>query len=267
MDNQKSVRPGSFVRPVSNAVSCCKSDAHSDAAPAKGEVGSGTEMETVVEPVPAPGKAPEGMVWIPPGRFAMGSPFAAFDDARPIHTVEVDGFWIETTPVTNAQFERFVKATGYVTVAERRPDPKDFPGVPLDKLVAGSLVFLPPSHPVRLDDVSQWWAYVPGANWRHPEGPHSSLKGREHHPVVQVCYDDALAYAKWAGRRLPTEAEWEYAARGGLSQMPYVWGKTFLKDGKHMANTFQGNNKGKCLQNHHSGSIEGRTGPLPTLCP
>jgi formylglycine-generating enzyme required for sulfatase activity len=180
------------------------------------------------------------MLWIPPGRFSMGSDYAPFGDARPIHTVDLDGFWMDRTPVTNAEFARFVRATGYRTVAERKPDPKEYPGVPPDKLVPGSLVFSPPSRAVTLDDVSQWWRYVPSASWRHPEGPGSSIAGRENHPVVQVCWDDAAAYAKWAGKRLPTEAEWEYAARGGLTQQPYVWGGSLRPHGKTMANIFQG---------------------------
>ncbi len=170
----------------------------------------------------------------------MGSDDERFPDARPVHTVALDGFYMDRYPVTNAQFARFVEATGYVTIAERKPDPKDFPGVPADKLVPGAVVYSAPPKDVPLDDVRQWWRYVPGASWRHPEGPGSGIKGRENHPVVQVCWEDAAAYAKWAGKRLPTEAEWEYAARGGLSQKPYVWGDEFKPGGKPMANTFQG---------------------------
>jgi sulfatase modifying factor 1 len=181
------------------------------------------------------------MVAIPTGQFAMGSDYGMFEDAQPVHAVALDGFFIDRNLVTNTQFARFVKATGYKTVAERKPDPKLFPGVPADKLVPGSVVFVPPAKAVPLDDVSQWWRYVPGANWRHPEGPKSDLKGRDKHPVVQVCWEDAMAYARWAGKRLPTEAEWEYAARGGLKQKPYVWGDKFQPNGKTMANTFQGN--------------------------
>lgn len=189
---------------------------------------------------PVRATAPEGMVWIPEGKFLMGSDYPAFDDARPIHAVEVDGFFMDATPVTNEQYARFVRATGYVTVAERPLDPSDFPGAPREKLVPGAIVFVAPPHPVPLDDVSQWWKYVPGASWKHPEGPGSSIDARMNHPVVQVAWEDAVAYAKWAGKRLPTEAEWERAARGGLEQMPYVWGKEFRPGGKSMANTFDG---------------------------
>lgn len=185
-----------------------------------------------------PGPAPAGMVWIPGGTFKMGA--ADIDDATPVHPVALDGFWMDETEVTNAEFARFVEATGYVTVAERQPDPRDFPGADPADLVPGSIVFKKPEGPVSLDRPLSWWEYVPGATWRRPRGPSSSIEGSENHPVVQVCWDDAVAYARWAGKRLPTEAEWEYAARGGLAGKTYVWGDTFRQDGRLLANTWQG---------------------------
>ncbi|GAA4791366.1 formylglycine-generating enzyme family protein [Olivibacter ginsenosidimutans] len=178
------------------------------------------------------------MVLIKGGTFQMGS--AEFADAKPIHEVSVSDFWMDEHEVTNAQFARFVEATGYITVAERALDPADFPGVSKDLLVPGSAVFTPPKEHVDLTNHLQWWKYVPGASWRRPKGPGSSIQGKENEPVVQVSYEDAEAFAKWAGKRLPTEAEWEYAARGGLKGKKYYWGDELKPKGKWVANTYQG---------------------------
>ncbi len=170
----------------------------------------------------------------------MGCDDCDMPDTQPVHPVEVDGFWMDRTPVTNAQFEQFFKATSYVTVAERKPDPKDYPGVDPKDLVPGSAVFTPPSGDVPLDEVHQWWRYVLGASWKHPEGPASTIAGREDHPVVHVAWQDAVAYAKWAGKRLPTEAEFEFAVRGGLDRNAYAWGNELKPNGKWAANIWQG---------------------------
>ncbi|QDU82307.1 Serine/threonine-protein kinase pkn1 [Polystyrenella longa] len=187
-----------------------------------------------------PGDAPPGMVWIPGGEFTMGIEDRRFRDTTPLHKVKVDGFWIDKTEVTNAQFKEFVDATDYVTVAERKPTQEEFPGAPPENLFAGSVCFSPPAGQVPLDNHLQWWNYVAGTSWKQPEGEGSNLEGRENHPVVHVAYEDALAFAEWAGKQIPTEAEWEYAARGGLEQSKFGWGDEFQPDGEYMANTFQG---------------------------
>ncbi len=187
-----------------------------------------------------PGPASDGMVWIPGGAFWMGCADCGMPDALPVHLVVVDGFWMDETPVTNAEFARFVKATGYMTVAELQPDPKDFPGAPPEMLVPGSAVFTPPPTDVPLDNYLQWWRYVKGASWKQPEGPGTSIKGREDHPAVHIAWDDAMAYAKWAGKRLPSEAEFEFAARGGLDRSRYAWGNELKPGGKWAANIWQG---------------------------
>ena len=210
---------------------------------------SATFGPTIPNANSAPVPVPPGMVWIPGGEFSMGSAVESESlcslpgitrDASPVHRVYVDGFWMDATELTNEAFAAFVKATGYLTIAERTPTAAEFPGAPPENLVAGSTVFTPTPGPVPLNNHYQWWRYQKGANWRHPEGPESSITGREKYPVVQIAYDDAVAYARWAGKRLPTEAEWEFAARGGMAGKLYAWGDDFHVAGKAMANTYQG---------------------------
>jgi formylglycine-generating enzyme required for sulfatase activity len=192
------------------------------------------------DPQRPPGPAPaKDMVWVPEGSFLMGSE-DFYPEERPVHRVTVDGFWMDSHPVTNAEFRRFVKATGHLTLAERPPEAADYPDADPELLVPGALVFQPSSGPVDLRDWRAWWAWIPGADWRHPEGPGSTLHGRDRHPVVQVAYEDALAYAAWAGKALATEAEWEYAARGGLEGKVFCWGDDLAPKGRWMANTWQG---------------------------
>jgi formylglycine-generating enzyme len=198
----------------------------------------------------APPSGPPGMVWVPGGEFTMGTDSAVGrPEEKPAHRVRVNGFWADATEVTNAQFRAFVEATGYVTTAEKPPDadevlrqsPPGTPRPPPERLVPGSLVFRMTAGPVDLRDYSQWWKWTPGACWKQPNGPGSSIDGRDDHPVVHVSWDDAVAYATWAGKRLPTEAEWEFAARGGLDNKPYTWGDDKPgTGGKWQANIWQG---------------------------
>jgi formylglycine-generating enzyme len=196
-----------------------------------------------------PTSVPPGMVWIPGGEFSMGSDTASDSlcrlpgvtrDAQPIHRVAVDAFWMDATEVTNEEFAAFVRATGYVTIAEQRPSRTEFPDARPEDLVAGSTVFTPPAEPVSLHNALRWWRYVPGANWRHPTGPASTIAGRDKYPVVHIAYADATAYAAWAGKRLPTEAEWEFAARGGAAGNLYAWGNDLKSQGRFHANIHQG---------------------------
>ena len=188
----------------------------------------------------SPGKAPfPDMIWIPSGTYRMGSD-DHYPEERPVHKVSVDGFWIDRYPVTNDRFGRFVEATGHMTWAEIPPDPRHYPGALPHMLYAGSLVFVRPSGPVDRRNIGNWWTLMRGADWMHPQGPSTSLAGREQHPVVHVAYADAEAFAKWEGKSLPTEAEWEFAARGGLDGATYAWGETMTPDGHHRANTWQG---------------------------
>jgi sulfatase modifying factor 1 len=212
---------------------------------------TGAFQPTVPNTARPPGNTPVAMVWIPGGEFSMGAQdpsgidsnlvgMHAIADARPIHRVYVDGFFMDQTDVTNRQFAAFVNATGYITVAERTPSAEDFPGVRPENLFAGGVVFSAPDHPVPLTEYLQWWRYAKGANWKHPTGPESSIAGKDNYPVVQVAYEDAVAYATWAHKRLPTEAEWEFAARGGLAGKLYAWGDQFRPHNTWMANTYQG---------------------------
>jgi formylglycine-generating enzyme required for sulfatase activity len=215
------------------------------------QVGAGTATfgATVLASAAAPGPAPAGAVWIPGGEFSMGSEQASealceipgiTEDERPIHRVNVGGFWMDATEVTNDAFAAFVRDTGYVTVAERAPNPADFPGVPASLLEPGSAVFVAPPGPVDLRNPLGWWQYIPRADWRHPGGPGTSIEGRGNHPVVHIAFEDAEAYARWAGGRLPTEAEWEFAARGGRAGALYPWGDDLAPAGAHQANVHQG---------------------------
>ncbi len=235
-------------RKVTGAITCSNGLTISDSITFM-EGGGKDFQPTVLNKVSASIRPPAGMVLIPGGEFSMGgvNPVGIeaggredMNDSRPVHRVRLDPFFMDASEVTNAQFSAFVTATGFVTVAEKTPTKEEFPDAPAESLVAGSVVFTPPPQKVPLTDHLQWWSYVHGVNWRHPEGPGSDLRGREDLPVVHIAWSDAVAYAKWAGKRLPTEAEWEFAARGGDAGNLYAWGNQINPGQKWMANTFQG---------------------------
>ncbi|MCP9819811.1 formylglycine-generating enzyme family protein [Synechococcus sp. Cruz-9H2] len=204
-----------------------------------------------------PGRPPApGMEWIPGGSFVMGSD-AHYPEEAPAHRVRVEGFWIDRSLVTNAQFRKFVKATGHITLAEQPADPAQYPDALPELLVPSSIVFVPPPGPIGTGDPYRWWQYMAGANWRHPEGPGSSIKHRDHHPVVHVAHADAAAYAAWSGKQLPSEAEWERAAWGGREGAEFAWGEELHPGGRPVANTFQGDFP------HHNSLLDGYAGTSP----
>jgi formylglycine-generating enzyme len=203
------------------------------------QLGEPGNMVADLQAAPAKSRPGSDMVWIPGGIFLMGSD-DHYPEEAPAHRVSVGGFWIDRHTVTNAEFARFVRKTGYLTVAEQAPDPADYPGAKPELLVPASTVFRQPPHRVDLGNHYNWWTYVPGADWRHPQGPGSSIKKRPDHPVVHVAWDDVQAYSAWVGKLLPTEAEWELACRGGLDRAEFAWGEEFNPGGRWMANTWQG---------------------------
>jgi sulfatase modifying factor 1 len=233
---------------TAGAISCTQGLTSNDSAIYMN--GGGNEFkETISNKFIPADQLPQGMVWIPGGEYSMGgvNPIGMdgggmeeMKDARPVHRVYVDGFFMDATEVTNSEFAAFVKATGYITVAEQKPTKEEFPDATEDQLVAGSVVFSPPATKVPLNNYLAWWSWKNGTDWKHPLGPGSNLKGKENYPVVQVCYEDAEAYAKWAGKRIPTEAEWEFAARGGKTGNLYAWGNELKPGGKWPANIFEG---------------------------